>query len=115
MGHYWISQMNSNEWQKRRMRADIVNFQNIVTETDIVEVDIPTGRKDVEVAFERNDRFHVEEGVAIGVYYEPGRMNPVRLHIDWADDRDRLTLSMESVVDMTEGEYYIEDREELSG
>lgn len=75
-----------NEWQKTRAEADIAEFKNAV-----------------------------EEGVAIGVYYEPGRMNPVRLHIDWADDRDRLTLLMDDIIDMTESEYYTEDGEELSG
>jgi len=98
--------MDDEQWQKTRAEADIAQFKNAVEDASVESVDVPAGRKDVEVAFERDDRFHVEEGVAIGVYYEPGRRNPVRVHIDWADERDRLSLLMEDIIDMTESDYY---------
>jgi hypothetical protein len=100
--------MDSDEWQKTRAEADIAQFKNTVEDASVETVDVPAGRKDVEIAFERDDRFHVEEGVAVGVYYEPGREQPEVVHVDWQDDRDKLTLSMDDVIDMTEGEYYVE-------
>lgn len=98
--------MNSDEWQKTRMEADIAEFKNMVEDAPVEEVDSPYGRKDIEIAFERYDSFHVEEGVAVGVYYEPGREQPEVVHIDWQDSRERLTVAMHNVVDITEGEYY---------
>jgi len=66
--------MDSEEWQKTRAEADIAEFKNAVEEATVETVDVPAGRKDVEIAFER----------------------------------DRLTLSMDDVIDMTESEYYVE-------
>jgi len=66
--------MDSEEWQKTRAEADIAEFKNAVEEATVEPVDVPAGRKDVEIAFER----------------------------------DRLTLSMDDVIDMTESEYYVE-------
>lgn len=100
--------MDSDEWQKTRAEADIAQFKNTVEDATVEEVETPSSRKDVEVAFEQDGEFHVEEGVAIGVYYEPGRGQPEVVHIDWQDG-ERLTLLEENIVDMVEGEYYEAD------
>lgn len=101
-----------SEAAKNQAIADIEQAKRLMENASVEEVDTPAGRKDVEVAFERDDRFHVEEGKAIGVYYEPNRVNAERVHIDWADDRGRLAIEMDNILDMTESDYYTEDLSE---
>jgi len=97
------------DWGKERAEAGIASFQAAVIDADVQEVDEPAGRKEVEIAYQASYGFEVESGTALGVYFEPSRMNPTTVHIDWADDRERTTVAWDDVESLEEGEYYTED------
>lgn len=84
--------------------ADIGSFKETVADAPIKDVDVPYGRKEVEVAWEDSDGFHIEEGIAFGVYTEPGRRDPSVYHIDW-EDGGRTTVQADSVVTFDESDY----------
>ena len=94
---------------KQRAEADIASFQAAVIGASIEEVDEPTGRKDVEIAWEDSDGFHVEEGEAIGVYREFSDAKLLteqpelqQVHIDWQEG-GRTTVKQDELVDLEEG------------
>lgn len=91
---------------RRRVEADIEQFRGLAQEADIKEVAVPPGRKDVEIAWTDSDGFHIEEGVAVGVYFDPGRLETETVHIDWEDERDRTSAKWENVSTLIESEYY---------
>lgn len=105
------------EAAKNQVEADIEQMKRAVENATVEEVDTPSGRKDVEIAWmeesEDSVQFRHKEGPARGVYFEPGRMNPVRVHIDWTEDApehwpDRTTAEWENVETFEESDYYVE-------
>lgn len=104
---------DSSEPGKERVQASIAHFQAIVDDAPIEEVDTPTARKSVEIAFEdRNGEFVVREGEALGVYFEPSRDTPERVSIDWSED-DRTSVDWQRVEYFDESEYYVPSGESL--
>jgi len=57
----------------------------------------------VEIAFERDGDWKLEEGQAYGVYRD---YDEDVIHIDWTDERERTTIDMDNILDMTESDYY---------
>lgn len=94
----------TNNWGKERVRADIESFKAALIGAEIEEVDEPTGRKQVEIAWEDEDGFHTESGESYGVY----RDNDV-YHVDWTDDRDRTTVTSDQLVTLEESDWYSGD------
>ena len=95
---------DEEEWAKTKAESDIERMKAVVEDATVEEVETPTGRKDVEVAFENEDgEFVVEEGQAIGVYRERKTV----LHIDWAEG-GRTSIEQDDIIDMVEGDYYEE-------
>lgn len=92
------------DWGKERAEAGIASFQAAVIDADVETVETPTGRKEVEIAYQASHGFEVESGRAIGVYYEPDRMDAEVVHIDW-EDRERTSIPMDDVEFLDEGEY----------
>ena len=103
--------VSSDKWAKRQASADIATFIATVDEADIRDVDEPTGRKEVTVAYEDGREFIVEEGEAHGVYRERSGGTLIRLHIDWVEDeketQGRTTIEAADLVDLEEGEYFV--------
>lgn len=93
-----------DEWHRKCLDADIAHFQTIVDTAPVVRVDEPTGRKDVEIAWEDSDGFHSEDGVAVAVY----RDGDGTLKIDWTDERNRTIVQKDDIHTLEEGEYYTE-------
>ena len=99
--------MISDDWAKTQAEAEIAQVKNAIEDASVETVETPSGRKDVEVAYDDGREFIVEEGAAIGVYFQPSRARPSRVHIDWEDDqRGRTTVKWHNVVDFEESEYY---------
>jgi hypothetical protein len=92
------------DWGKEQAEAGIASFQAAVIDADVEEVDTPSGRKDVEIAYQTSYGFEVESGRAIGVYYEPDRIAAEVVHIDW-EDGGRTSVPMDDVETLDEGEY----------
>ena len=103
---------------KEKVEQDIEEFKNLVEGADVEEVDTPSGRKDVEIAWEDDEGFHVEEGEAVGVYREYSdavgldddaggepRTAIECYHVDWSDERGRTTIHEDELVDLDEGEW----------
>lgn len=87
--------------------AQIAHFKACIADADIEHVEAPTDRKDVEIVWDDGE-FHVEQGSATGVYYEPERGDAERVHVDWSDDRDRTTVTTENLISIEESDYYID-------
>lgn len=97
---------DSEAQAKQKVRQDIAAFKSAVVDAEIKEVETPTSRKQVEIAWEDARGFHVEEGEAIGVYREP----PL-IHIDWSEG-GRTTIERDKIVDIEEGDWYKADESE---
>lgn len=95
------------EWVMELIRLDIAEAKELMEEASIEEVDTPTGRKEVEIAWEEGHDFNIEEGVAVGVYRDDGVY-----HIDWADERERTTVQAGDIVTFEEGDYYTDEMDE---
>lgn len=95
----------NSEAAKNEARAEIATLKRLVENATVEVVDEPTGRKDVEIAWTDSDGFHVEEGTALGVYYDGERASPERVHVDW-EDGSRTTVEQEDIETLEEGEYY---------
>jgi len=93
------------DWGKTQAKASIDSFKAALIGAEVEEVDEPSGRKDVEVAFERDGDWQLEEGQAYGVYRD---YDEECIHIDWTDERERTTIEMDNILDMTESDYYEE-------
>lgn len=101
---------------RRRVEADVEQFKRLVEDASVEFVETPTGRKDVEIAYEdSSDKFIEEDGTAVGVYWEysdavglDGEPEPAIevVHIDWADERARTSVKWDDVVTFEESEYY---------
>jgi hypothetical protein len=96
------------DWGRTLAEAGIESFKAAIIDTNVKRVDEPSGRKDVEVAFERDGDWQLEEGQAYGVYRD---YDDDVLHIDWTDERDRTTIEMDNILDMTESRYYEDGRD----
>lgn len=83
----------------------IEQFKSVVESATVEDVDEPTGRKDVSIAYQASYGFEVESGEAVGVYYEPHRGDPETIHIDWSDN-DRTSVHIDDIAILDEGEYY---------
>jgi hypothetical protein len=92
------------DWRKEQAAASVASFQAAVIDAAVREVDVPTGRKDVSVAYQKDGAFEAESGAAIGVYYEPNRMDATVVHIDW-EQGGRTSVPMDSVESLEEGDY----------
>lgn len=88
----------------RQIEADIEHFKACLVDADIEDVEAPSSVKSVEIAWQ-DDKFHVEQGEAFGVYHEPERGNAETVHIDWADDRSRTTVPTEKLITLDESCY----------
>lgn len=95
-----------HEGLKNRVEAEIEQMKRVVQDATIEDVETPTGRKDVTIAYADDSGFQIEEGQAQGVYYEPSRQNPYVVHVDWTDDRSRTTVKWDDVETLDESEYY---------
>lgn len=95
-----------DSWAKTRAEADIAQFKTVVEDATVEDVDEPTGTKNVEIAYNTEQDFIIMSGEAVGVYYEPSRLNAKTVHIDWADDRARTTAQIKDVTTLEESEYY---------
>jgi len=91
---------------KEKAKNEIEQMKEVVENATVEEVDAPSGRKDVEVAYtDEEGEFHVEEGTAIGVYREQKTV----FHIDWADERGRTTVTEDELESLEEGDWFFED------
>jgi hypothetical protein len=97
-----------SDWGKTQAEVGISEFKRVVDDASVETVETPAGRKEVEIAYQASYGFEVESGTAVGVYYEPGRLNPETVHIDWADDGNRTTVQFDDIETLDEGEYYTE-------
>jgi len=96
------------EWATRKLEAEIAEFQNLVEDATVAEVDEPTGRKEVEIAWEDEDGFHSKEGEAFGVYRQYTDTREASSYtVDWVDG-SRTIASADSIVTLQESEYYTE-------
>jgi hypothetical protein len=101
------------EMARNQAEADIDSFKRHVESATVEEVDEPTGCKQVEIAFSSAEQgFRMEEGEAYGVYFEPERGSPERIHVDWvtqspkgSEQKSRTTVEWEDVESFEEGEY----------
>jgi hypothetical protein len=94
---------------KNEAIAGIYRAKRAIEGADVASVESPSGRKDVEVAYQASYGFEVEQGQAVGVYFEPDRATPEVVHIDWADGRDRSSIDWGDVQTFEESDYYTED------
>lgn len=110
------------EAAKHQVEAEIAHLKGVVEDATIEEVDVPDGRKDVEIAFSNAEQgFQHLEGTAIGVYFEPGRLNPHEVHIDWLQSpagsdeegrpQGRTSVKWENIDTFEESDYYMEGEE----
>lgn len=91
---------------KEKVNQDIEEFKRVVQNADVVvEVDKPTGRKNVEIAWENENGFHTREGEAYGVY----RDGDNTINIDWTGCSEksdkRTTVQKDNIVTLEEGEW----------
>jgi hypothetical protein len=89
---------------KQQAEASIHAFQAAVINSEIEEVDEPTGRKKVEIAWEDTNGFHVKEGEAVGVFGD--RINYYEIH--WVDG-EVTTVDIDDIVTFEESEYYTKE------
>lgn len=108
-----------DEMQKNKCEAEIERFKSLVKHASVEEVDTPTGRKTVEIAYTDNN-FIVESGKAVGVYIEPDRRNPYIVKIDWDDgspdqapDKERTEVLWENIKTFEESDYQTLDENTL--
>lgn len=92
------------EMALNQVEADIAAFKRRVESATVEEVDEPTGCKQVDLAYQASYGIEVESGEAYGVYFEPGRGSPERIHVDWVSG-ERTTVAWEDVESFEEGEY----------
>lgn len=92
--------LSDEEWAKRKLESDIAAFKNAVEDSEVVEVDEPSTYKDIEIAWEDSSGFHHQQGKAHGLYRDGDVY-----HIDWMDDRGRMTVEKDTVVTLEESDY----------
>lgn len=95
------SGMSAERWAKIRAEAAIANFQTMVEDADIEEVDEPTGRKEITIAYTEGRDIIEESGEVYGLYRDGET-----LVADWTDDRSQTVVPRDNVVDLDESEYY---------
>ena len=93
--------MSEDEWAKIRAEAAIANFQTMVEDAGIEEVDEPTGRKEVTISYTEGQDIIEESGEVYGLYRD-GEM----FVADWTDDRSQTVVPRDNVFDLDESEYY---------
>jgi len=91
---------------KNKLHTDITQLKQAVETATVEHVDTPSGRKDVHVVYQSSHGFEIMDGRAIGVYVEPSRERPERVHIDWADQHDRTTLEWDNIEEYNESDWY---------
>lgn len=83
----------------------IDKFRDSVSGAAIEEVDEPSDRKKIEIAYLASYGFEVETGEAYGIYFEPDRTSTERVHIDWVNG-ERTSVEWGDVEYLKEGDYY---------
>lgn len=101
--------VDGDAWAKLQAESDIAIFKNAVEDASIEEVGAPTGWKEVEIAWEDDDGFHVEDGEAVGVYRDLVDGEYI-FRVDWCDERNRTTVHSDELVELSESGWYTDDR-----
>lgn len=92
----------ADDWAKTQAEVDISQFKRLVEDAPIEDVDVPAGRKEVEIAWTNSaGEFTTKDGLAIGVYRDRDGL----IQIDWVDEDEATVVKTENINYFEESQY----------
>lgn len=92
----------ANDWGKTQAEVNMSQFKRLVEDAPVKDVDVPDGRKDVEIAWTNSQgEFTTKDGIAIGVYRDRDGL----IQIDWVDEDEATVVKIENINYFEESQY----------